>query len=92
MKSGKDYKLHTALNVLLGTEEYGVQCAYALSEVNISIAERAGKPVYYIPLYLTPFVIEELVSEHLESAPEASHAEQAGWTMVVEPPDLPAWN
>ena len=52
VKSGKDYKLHTALNNLLGTKEYGIDCAYALSEHNVSRAERMGKPVYYLPLYM----------------------------------------
>jgi len=53
VKSGKDYKLHTALNNLLETDEYGIEFAYVLSEGNLSIGERKGKPVYYLPLYLT---------------------------------------
>jgi predicted AAA+ superfamily ATPase len=52
VKSGKNYKLHTALNNLLGTKEYGIDCAYVLSEHNVSRAERMGKPVYYLPLYM----------------------------------------
>lgn len=52
VKSGKDYKLHTALNNLLGTEAYGIKQAVVLSEHNVSIGEREGKPVYYLPLYM----------------------------------------
>ncbi len=92
VKSGKDYKLHTALNTLLGTEEYGVERAYVLSEANISAGERAGKPVYYIPLYMTPFVVEGLVSEHVGSESEAARLAKAGRTLTVDPPDLSAWN
>ncbi len=55
VKSGKDYKLHVALNNLLSTPDYGVPWAFVLSEANVSIGERAGKPVYYLPLYMTLF-------------------------------------
>ena len=67
VKSGKDYKLHTALNNLLGTEEYGIPCAYVLSEHNVSQGERMGKPVYYLPLYMCMCIAaergEQLMSE-----------------------------
>ncbi|MEG2458636.1 MAG: DUF4143 domain-containing protein [Raoultibacter sp.] len=53
VKSGKDYKLHTALNNLLGTEEYGIPFAYVLSEHNVSLGTREGKPVYYLPIYMS---------------------------------------
>ena len=52
-KAGKGYKLHTALNTLLGTAEYGIGRAYVLSERNVSKGERMGKPVHYLPLYMT---------------------------------------
>ena len=51
-QTGKDYKLHVALNNLLGTAEYGIGRAYVLSEHNVSRGERKGKPVYYLPLYM----------------------------------------
>lgn len=92
VKSGKDYKLHTALNALLGTGEYGVECAYVLSEANLSIGERAGKPVYYVPLYLAPFVIEGLVSEHADSESEAARIAKAGRTLAIDPPDFSDWD
>lgn len=59
VKSGKDYKLHTALNNLLGTEGYGIECVYVLSEHNVSVGQRKGKPVYNLPLYMTMCLIEE---------------------------------
>lgn len=52
VKSGKDYKLHTALNNLLGTDEYRIAEAVVLSEANVSVGERAGKKVSYLPLYM----------------------------------------
>lgn len=59
VKSGKDYKLHTALNNLLGTDGYGIECAYVLSEHNVSVGQRKEKPVYYLPLYMTMCLSEE---------------------------------
>lgn len=52
VKSGKDYKLHVALNNLLESAEYDIPEAVVLSEANVSVGERAGKPVYYLPLYM----------------------------------------
>ena len=60
VKSGKDYKLHTALNNLLGTQEYAIDEAYVLSEHNVSREERLGKSVYYLPLYMTLCLGSEL--------------------------------
>lgn len=59
VKSGKDYKRHLALNTMLGTKEYNIEKAYVLSEFNVSIEERAGKPVYYLPLYMTLCLTKE---------------------------------
>lgn len=59
IKSGKNYKLHTALNNLLGTEEYGIEHAYVLSEHNVTRGERAGKPIYYLPLYMCMCLAQE---------------------------------
>lgn len=53
VKSGKDYKRHMALNNVLGSKEYGVRCAYVLSEANVSKTTRSDKPLYYLPLYMT---------------------------------------
>lgn len=59
VKSGKDYKLHTALNSLLGTDEYGIEEAVVLSEANVSQSRRAGKIVHYLPLYMVGLVAAE---------------------------------
>ena len=59
VKSGKDYKLHTALNNLLGTPEYGIDEAIVLSEANVSQGRREGKPVHYLPLYMAGLVAAE---------------------------------
>lgn len=59
VKSGKDYKLHVALNNLLGTPDYGVPYAIVFSEANVSCEGRSGKQIYYLPLYMG-FCLEEL--------------------------------
>ena len=59
VKSGKDYKLHVALNNLLGTAEYDIERAYVLSEHNVSKGERMGRPVHYLPLYMTMCLTSE---------------------------------
>ena len=59
VKSGKDYKFHTAFNSLLGTDEYGIEEAVVLSEANVSQGRRAGKTVHYLPLYMVGLVAAE---------------------------------
>lgn len=60
VKSGKDYKLHTALNNLLSTEDFGINEACVLSMANVSQGARAGKPVHYLPLYMTFCIAEQM--------------------------------
>ncbi len=59
VKSGKDYKLHTALNNLLGTPDYGIGEACVLSMANMETRERGGKPVRYLPLYMAFCIAEQ---------------------------------
>ena len=59
VKSGKDYKLHTALNNLLGTAEYGIEEAIVLSEANVGRGRRAGKTVHCLPLYMAGLAAAE---------------------------------
>lgn len=59
VKSGKDYKLHTALNNLLGTKEYGIEEALVLSGSNVQKEMRANKPIWYMPLYMSFCLAEE---------------------------------
>ncbi len=70
VKSGKDYKMHVALNNLLKTEDYGIERAYVLSEHNVSSEMRNGKPIHYLPLYMTMCLASErgdnLEGFHLE--------------------------
>lgn len=58
VKSGKDYKLYTSLNTLLGFDEYGISEAVVLSMANVSQSYRQGKPLWYLPLYMS-FCIAE---------------------------------
>lgn len=79
VKSGKDYKLHTALNNLLGTTEWGIDRAVVLSEANVSIGERQGKPVLYLPLYMT-FCVAEECARTAPGALVAPKADFSEWT------------
>ena len=54
-----------ALNNLLDAKGFDVSCAYVLSEFNVSVGERAGRPVYYLPLYMA-FCLEEERGDNLE--------------------------
>ena len=84
VKSGKDYKLHTALNNLLGTEEYGIEEAVVLSEANVSQGRRMGKVVHYLPLYMAGLVAAEA------SSPVTDADVLSGFRL--EPIDLSAFN
>lgn len=66
VKSGKTYRRHVALNNLLRSQEYGIETAYVLSEANLFSESREGKTVHYLPLYMIPFVAQELASGSLE--------------------------
>lgn len=59
VKSGKDYHRHTALNNLLNTTEYGIDRAYVLTEAHVSTEARGSATVYYLPLYMMPFIAQE---------------------------------
>lgn len=52
IKSGKDYKRHSALNNVLKNKNYKIEEAYILSEGNIEIE---GKRVY-MPIYMIMFL------------------------------------
>lgn len=70
VKSGKDYKRHSALNNVLKNAGYHISRAYVLSEFNVSVEMRDGKKVCYIPLYMAMFLKKEKSSNmegmHLE--------------------------
>lgn len=74
VKSGKGYRRHVALNNLLRSHEFGINGAYVLSEANVSVEEREGGIVCYLPLYMLPFVAQQLAGGSLAgviSAPPA---------------------
>ena len=52
IKSGKDYKRHSALNNVLEADDYGIQEAYIFSEGNVEVD---GKKVY-MPIYMIMFM------------------------------------
>jgi len=52
VKSGKNYKVHSALNNLLNSEEYGIEMAYIFSNYNVS---QDGKKKY-MPIYMSMFL------------------------------------
>lgn len=52
IKSGKDYKRHSALNNVLGTKEYGIEQAYIFSEGNVEVDEKR----IYMPIYMIMFL------------------------------------
>ena len=49
IKSGKDYKLHKALDKLLSTREYSIKKAYILSPSNVEVDDKN----IYLPIYMT---------------------------------------
>lgn len=53
VKSGKDYKVHSAIVAFVSTAEYGVKRAIVLS--NSRMVESDGK-VMHMPIYYTPFI------------------------------------
>lgn len=55
IKSGKDYKKHSALNNVLCNEEYNIKEAYIFSDRNIEVD---GKRVY-MPIYMIMFLENE---------------------------------
>ena len=52
IKSGKDYKRHSALNNVLECEEYQISEGYIFSEGNV---ESVGRKVY-MPIYMIMFM------------------------------------
>ena len=55
IKSGKDYKRHSALCNVLADENYGIEYAYVFSEGNVEVS---GKKVY-LPIYMMMFLENE---------------------------------
>lgn len=88
VKSGKDYKLHTALNSLLGDEESAVESAYVLSEAPLGLGEKCGKPVWYVPLYMLPFLTRILVGGDQSAHLEVERLARSGQSLRFPPPPI----
>jgi uncharacterized protein len=71
VKSGKDYKVHSALNNLLSTQEFNIPEAVVFSEGNVEVRKKQGKCVVYLPLYMVGLLADELNAENAsyEKAP-----------------------
>ena len=80
VKSGKSYKRHVALDNLLASQEYEIERAYVLSEANLQIEQRSGGTVYYLPLYMLPFIAAEAKGNALDGVtlPEPDWASLLG--------------
>lgn len=57
VKSGKDYKKHSALENILSDEGYDIPCAYILSNGNVEVI---GKKVY-LPIYMVMFMEQKML-------------------------------
>ena len=55
IKSGKDYKRHSALDNVLSTLQYEIKEAYIFSESNLEVKEKR----IYMPIYMIMFLEEE---------------------------------
>lgn len=58
IKSGKDYRKHSALNNLLDSNEYKIENAFVFSPNNVEQNNR----ITYLPIYMISFMHEELVT------------------------------
>lgn len=52
VKSGKNYKVHSALNNLLASEEYAIEKAFIFSNYNVSKEDKK----IYLPIYMCMFL------------------------------------
>lgn len=52
VKSGKDFKIHSALNNLLSNEEYDIPSAIVLCNDNVQVKEK----ILYLPIYMVMFI------------------------------------
>jgi len=55
VKSGKDYKIHSALDNVLNNENYGIQEAFIFNNENVDIIGKKN----YMPIYMTMFLEED---------------------------------
>lgn len=53
VKSGKDYRVHSAIDNFVDTPDYGIELAVVIS--NARVVEKRGK-ITHMPIYYTPFL------------------------------------
>lgn len=58
VKSGKDYKKHSALENIFSDENYAIPCAYILSNGNVEVVQRK----VYLPIYMVMFMEKETLA------------------------------
>lgn len=56
VKSGKDYKRHSALNNVLNNHNYGINEAYVLCNNNLEVKDK----ITYLPIYMIMFLNEDI--------------------------------
>ena len=59
VKSGKDYKRHSALENILSDENYGIYEAMVFSNANVEVVEKR----VYMPVYMIMFLDDEPIHE-----------------------------
>jgi predicted AAA+ superfamily ATPase len=62
IKSGKDYRRHSALNNLLKSPNYYFEAAYVFCEDNIQC--RSSSNISYLPIYLLGFLRDNIIAEY----------------------------
>jgi hypothetical protein len=61
VKSGKDYKKHSALNNVMRNERYGIEQAFVFCNENISVQEH----IVYYPVYMIAFLKKTKIEEDI---------------------------
>jgi hypothetical protein len=61
VKSGKDYKKHSALNNVLGNKRYGIEQAFVFCNENVSVQEQ----IVYCPIYMIAFLKKHKIEEDI---------------------------
>ncbi len=67
VKSGKDYKEHSALNNVMNISDYGIKQSFVFSYDNVSVSQD-GRTVYF-PLYMIMFVTKDIEFEVEDPGP-----------------------
>ena len=66
VKSGKDYKKHSALNNILDNENYNISQAFILSKANMSVEDKKVYMPIYMTMYIKKTMIDMVIKPNLE--------------------------